>query len=290
MRRLAAAVALAALATAAPAAPAAGDLADELATRWRGAWALTATETFSGCGAYYTDNRTRGRLVASKGDYRFAAGELAHVDKIDVHRGRIDLLVTLAEPLRIARRDGPFTLYEQASCKVELEVELPRRLIRSGAVGEIDRALGAVLARFESPEEAQADAGWNGRQVEPFPADYGDTLARHAAWKAEQANVAVGARIDQAIEEAARLADRLDDDPEYLAGFAAGVDRARDAYFGDCGSLLSSTVYGFTHSAPDKRNRAWKDGYEEGQRLVYYLELARRLRGCFVPVPPVAER
>ena len=36
-------------------------------------------------------------------------------------------------------QDGPFTLYREASCRIELEVELPRDLVKSKAVPRTDR-------------------------------------------------------------------------------------------------------------------------------------------------------
>lgn len=268
------------------AAPAAADLEADLAARWRGSWALTRTEVWSDCGSLYTNNAVRGRLVTGKGDHRFAPGEVVRVDKLTLARARIDLLVSVDEPLRLEHQDGPFTLYDQAGCRVELRIEVPRELITGRALDDLDGAVAAALDRQASPDEARAAEGWNGREVEPLPADYAATLARHQAWKAAQVNVAVGAKVDDAIEQAARIAHRVDRDPEYLAGFGEGAERAQDAYFGDCDWLLASTVYAFTSSPPGGRDRAWRDGFDDGQRLVYYLELARRLRGCFVPLPP----
>ena len=140
-----------------------------------------------------------------------------------------------------------------------------------------------------SPEAAQAAAGWNRRRREPYPEDYERTLAEHAAWKAEQVNAAVQEKIERATEEGTRVADRIDDDPEYLQGFAAGVERARDKYLSDdCESLLDGSFNSFSGSPPGGKDRDWERGYEDGQRLVYSLELLRRLPRCFVPVPPPA--
>ena len=58
-----------------------------------------------------------------------------------------------------------------------------------------------VLSRFTSQGEATGSRAWNRRQRDPYPEDYERTLAAHAAWKAEQANAAIQARIDQAAEE-----------------------------------------------------------------------------------------
>ena len=79
---------------------------------WRGAWVLIGTDTYSGCGGNFTNNAVRGRRVQSKGEYRFGTGELGTVYKINLKRKRVDVLVELAEPLRVEHREGPFTLYD----------------------------------------------------------------------------------------------------------------------------------------------------------------------------------
>jgi hypothetical protein len=79
--------------------------------------------------------------------------------------------------------------------------------------------------------------------------------------------------------------DDYDDDPDYVAGFSAGVDKAQDAWWGGCDQLLDATVYGFVKSPPSGRSRSFKRGYEDGQTLVFHLEVGRRLAGCYVPVP-----
>lgn len=251
---------------------------------WRGAWVLIGTDTFSGCGGSFTNNEIRGSSSRSKGEYRFRAGELGTVYKINLNRKRVEVLVELAEPLRVPRREGPFTLYDQLACKVELQLPLPRRA--SSRTEEVDRLIADLLERHGSRESAQASESWNGRLREPYPEDYEETLYEYQVWQAQQLNAAVAERIDEAIEEASRLVDRLDDDPEYLAGFARGVDRARDRHLGDdCDRLLSKSTYSFVAKPPKDENRDWREGFEDGQRLVFHLEIARRLRRCFVPVP-----
>jgi hypothetical protein len=280
-------VAVLALLTAA-ALPAAADVGAGLADRWHGAWLITRTELYSDCDTHFTNNAVHGRVVSGKGAQRFAPGEVAKVEKLDLHKDRVDLLVTVVEPLRLSRQDGPFTLYDQAQCRVEVRIDLPRDLVKQGSLDALDRAMQPVLARFDSEPEARADAGWNRRRGEPIPRDYEQTLARYQVWKAAQVNVAVKGKMDQAVDEAAAVAARMRREPDYLAGFGDGVDKARDAYFGDCDWLLDSSEYAFTSTSNRGRDHDWSDGYLDGQRLVYWLELARRLRACLVPMPPPA--
>src|SRR5574341_1026729 len=97
MRRMMAAAFLALPAVLAPAL--AGGLADSLESRWRGAWVLTSVDTYSDCAGTHTNNRVNGALVQSKGKLRFLPGELAQVQKIDLKRSRVDLLLNLPQPL-----------------------------------------------------------------------------------------------------------------------------------------------------------------------------------------------
>src|SRR2546422_537338 len=59
----------------------AGDLQRTMDSRWRGAWVLTAVDTYSDCGGFHTDNQVSGTLVSSKGRFRFRPGELGQVGK-----------------------------------------------------------------------------------------------------------------------------------------------------------------------------------------------------------------
>jgi hypothetical protein len=262
--------------------PARADVEDTLNDRWRGGWALTSVPLQSDCTGFYTDNDVAGTQVRSRGSRRFGAGELVRVERIDVKRSRLDLFLDLEEPVLEPLRDGPFTLYEERRCKAQLKVELPAEVVRDAARAE--DAVGRLLELHPSPEAGEAAPAWNRRRREPYPEDYERTLAEHAAWKAEQTNAAVSDRIARATEEATRVADRIRDDPEYLQGFAAGVEAARGRYLSDdCGSLLSGSFSAFAGSTPGGKSSDWQSGYEDGQRLVYGLELLRRLPRCFVP-------
>ncbi|MGH2608872.1 MAG: hypothetical protein ACRDHF_07240 [Tepidiformaceae bacterium] len=270
---------LLALPVAAPAA--AADVEGPLNARFRGGWVIARVPIASDCGGLYTNNEVHGGRTDSRGGRRFAAGELARVERIEVRRGgRVDVFLDLAEQILEPSTDGPFTLYTPRSCRVQLLIEAPRH----AAAADLMAALDELLELHPDARQAEASVAWNGRRREEYPPDYERTLAEHAAWKAEQANLVVAERIDEAIEEAARVNDRIRSDPEYLAAFAAGVAEVRDVYFGDCASLLGARLYPETERG---RSQAWNDGYRDGQLLAWHLELLRRLRACSVPVPPV---
>jgi hypothetical protein len=271
------------------AAPAsAADLEAALAGRWRGAWVVLGSEAYSHCDAGYSNNQVAGRRVSGKGAVRLDPGELGKVYKVTTARSRVDVLIDLEESLLLPFRDGPFELLNEVHCKVELQFEVPREVVRGGDVAAAEAALAQVLERFDDRAGAQRSPHWNRRQRAPYPDDYEETLAEYRVWKAQQTNAAVAARIDRAVDDAAEAAERMRaGDAAYVAGFAAGVEEMDHAYYGDCPSLLSAAFWSAKKSPPgDRKNdRAFCDGFDDGQLLAWSLELARRLRACYVPTP-----
>jgi hypothetical protein len=280
----------------------AGDTQDAVASRWRGAWVVTTAETHADCMGMYTNNRVSGRLVSSKGHWRFKPGELAKVDSIDLKRNRIDIKMTLAEPLLVSHQDGPFTLYDEASCRMELQVEVARDLVKGKDVGGLDQNLRIVIERYATEEEARASNRYNGRERDPYPDDYEKTVAAHAAWRARQTNIAVQARIDALVDDTSRIPERITGDPDYMSGFVRGVETGRSSRPDSCPGLMSvgsgttrisSGYHGAVAVVPAGRGGTgeteaqarFNRGYTDGVRLTQGLDAIRRLPGCFVPVP-----
>ena len=269
----------------------ASKLQQNLASQWLGAWVVTTVETHSDCNGYYTANRVNGRLVDSRGGHRFDKGELAKVVRLDAKRSRVDLQLSLAEPMLRSYNDGPFTLYEEVTCRIELQVEIPREMVKSKDASSIDRALAPLLERFATLEQAEQSRRFNGRQREDYPDDYEQTLAEHAIWKAEQQNALVRSRIDEALRVTGEITARVSSDAPYLSGFSLGVEAARSIEVGQCPQLLSLDI------SPPQRQvaRAGNNdaempprvarGYEDGKRLVLGLEMISGLPQCYVPVP-----
>lgn len=254
------------------------DLESTINARWRGGFVVVRLPLASSCDGFYNDNEVAGSRTDSSAPRRFAAGELAHVERIGVKRARVDVFLDLAEGVLEEVHDGPFTLYEPRVCKVQLKVPL-----QDGKdAAAVEARLEELFELHAGGREAEASRAWNGRRREAFPKDYDRTLAAYKSWKAAQTNAAVQARLDDAIDEAARIVDRIRSEPDYVEGFAAGLKKARDRSFGDCGSLLSSTFYSSTSGG---KSSDWRRGAEDGERLGYHLELLRRLKDCFVPVP-----
>lgn len=150
---------------------------------------------------------------------------------------------------------------------------------------EIDAAFTGILERHATAEEAQRSRAWNHRKREPCPADYEETLARHATWKAEQTNALVRARLDRAVEESGRVADRLSSNPDYLKGFAAGLEAMKSIRPEGCSELLA----GDFASLPAARGGAMHASGARGANSTLTPQTCRRtcssLRGSGVPRP-----
>ena len=269
------------------AAPAAAGRAEEaLRASWVGRFAVLRPAVRSDCEERYTDNRMRGTRASSGGTHRLAPGELGRVDNLHLQRSRIDLLVTLVEPLRLELRDGPFRLFEHRECRVELEVPAPRDAVRQGVLERLDEIVRGVLEGGYDRAGAEASPLWNRRRAEPLPADHEETLAAYHAWKEEQLYLALRGRLAEALDRAADLAARTERGVHYARGLAAGArDFDPDRLFSAaCGELLGSRFSSRWSKPPDEIDdsdeRDWKNGYEDGQRLRFELALARRLERC----------
>jgi len=263
----------------------ASELGDRLDRELKGGWGVLELEVYSACGGTYSDNEVGAAGVASKARHRFAAGELVKIDNIKVKRQRVDLMLTLDAPLRVSHMDGPFELYDQRSCRVQLMVYVPRELVKNADLEGLLTEVKKHFTLYSSRDDAEMSDVWNGREMEPLPDDYEETLHRHAVWKAEQINAAVRNGIDHSLSEAAEAIDDLDDDTDYLAGFGEGAEKMSGFSVTNCDSLLSVSFTSYRKSAPADKSRSWKDGWDDGQRLVLHVLLADRLQSCLVPVP-----
>lgn len=273
------------LALAAAAVAGGSELGDRLDRELKGAWGVLEVEVYSACSGTYSNNEVGGAGVASKAPQRFAPGELVKLDKVKVKRSRVDLLMTLVEPVLAPRIDGPFELYDERICQVQLIFNVPREVVKTGDAETVLELVRNAFTIHPSPEAARDSDDWNGREREPLPDDYDMTLARYAVWKAEQANIAITARRAQALADATDIVDRLDRNADYLDGLAAGVQRMRSVTLGDCEVLATATVSAYDRKPPSDQSSRWQDGYRDGQRLIFDLRVAERLKNCRVPVP-----
>ena len=263
----------------------ASSLENALEYRLRGAWAIAKVEMRADCGGIYNNNEVRAGGVSAKASKYFEVGELVHIEKINLKSSRLDLFLKLSEPILVSRMDGPFELFDERSCKVQLILPLSRSLIRAGNPAPILIVVEDALEVFPSRQAAVHSPSWNHRVRADYPPDYDETLYQHAVWKAEQTNVAISDRITMASREALRVMDRISTRPAYLAGFADGVASMRRWSEDDCGDLLSARFESVSKRG-DQNGRDSKDGFRDGQELSFNLLLIDRLQGCYVPPPP----
>ena len=261
------------------------DLDDQLDKQLRGAWAVLEVEVYSSCSTTYSDNKVGAAGVASKADRRFSPGELVKIDKIKVKRARIDLLISLEVPVLMTTRNGPFELFDERDCKAQLIFEVPREVIKTRNIDAVLTVISSALTTSSKKKTAMKSDNWNGREREPYPDNYEQTLARYEQWKAEQINIAVTAGIDRSIAEAADVADDIESDADYLDGFAAGAEKMQEIRLSDCTQIIDASFTSSKKNPPSDKNSAWKRGFEDGQSLVFHLRRARKLKDCFVPVP-----
>jgi hypothetical protein len=279
-------VAILALALSAASAGAASELDDRLNQRLRGAWAVLEVEVYSGCAGTYSDNVVGDSGVAGKAPHRFEAGELVKIDKVNAKRERVDLMLTLAVPLRDSHMDGPFELFDDRECRVQLIVPVPREQVKALDDEFIIARIEALMTLYPSLVDAQDADSWNGRVMQPLPPDYDTTLQRHANWAAEQTNAAVNEAVRRAVANAADVADDLSDDEDYLAGFAAGAEKMSSFSTTECSLLLATAFSSHDTNAPNDKPKRWREGWRDGQELIFNVLLADRLQDCLVAVPP----
>jgi hypothetical protein len=261
----------------------ASELEDALRREWLGSFVLLARAAQSDCGPLFTNNEVLPGRLLSTGAYRFDAGELGHVTKIDLKRARVDLLVELVEPQLVELVDGPFTLASQVPCRVELLFALERPVVKRGDLASIDTILREVVERFDSEDDARGAEAYNRRQVEPLPENHEETWNEYTRWKMSGAIEHAGSEI----ERLQRKAD-YERDPEYALGFAAGL-RHYHSPPDDCMVAAAATASYYSGSVPsgyDKdQKRDWEEGYNEGACVAFYTALLPRLSSCLVSVP-----
>jgi hypothetical protein len=256
-------------------------LQDDLNARWRGAWLIVTSGIYSNCNGLSTDNRISGDLMSGNGRFAFEPGELARVTKVDAKRHRIDVTAALEEDVLIDYQDGPFTLYREAPCTVELLFDFGDERTKDLEVAAIESQFAQWFERYARLEDAEQSANWNRRERKDYPEGYEDTLAAYKAWKIEQHNLLVENRIADSAEQMPLLLAQVSSGSEFGAGLSYGIAAMREAMSDDCDSLLASRPETFSkpYEAPNP-DRA--NGYKTGQALAYHIELSRRLKGCFI--------
>jgi hypothetical protein len=265
------------------------DIQSDLNARWRGAWLIVTGDISSNCNGLTTDNRINGDLVSGKGRFAFEPGELARVKKVDAKRSRVDVSLELKEGVLIEYQDGPFTLYREASCQAELEIDFGNSRTKDLGIAAVEAQFGEWFERYARLDEATGSPSYNHRVRDAYPEDYASTLAAYEQWKIDQHNQLVASRIADSSEKTALLLAQVHADSEFGAGLSEGIPAMRDAMNDNCDALLKSSPATFAKSA-EAPNESWGDGYKIGQQLAYHVELGRRLGRCFIGGGEVVSR
>lgn len=274
----AAALSFALVVVASAPAPAFADVEGDLRARLRGRFAVLRSPVASECTEHYSDNDVSGRRAGGSGPVSLPAGELATIDNVQIGWTRFDVNLSLQSPYRVSIVDGPYTLYEHRTCRIQLRFDVPREVRKDAARAEA--AVLEVLEVHDGESDARRSELWNRREPEALPEDHEQVWAEYRVWKAAQVNVAVREKIEQVLAEGQSVLQYMDDDPEYLESFALGVASRRYWNPGDCDSALSASFY------PSGSGGKSSQGFAAGQHLAWTVAVARALGGCFVDVVP----
>ncbi len=249
------------------------DAEDELRAELVGRYALAKGELVSECTDHFTDMKVVGGRLAGGTGARFAGGELLRIDNVSVGAiSGLDVNLTLVEPYLLSFSDGPFRVYDERRCRVQLNFEVGRDVRK-----DVPKSLATVAAVLELFDDAGAakHAGWNKRKVEPYPKDWEKTKREYEAWKLTQVNAAVRAKTEGVLDEARRVLAYMPGDDDYLLAFGAGA-RARSDSWSTCEAMLDATFY--VSGSGGKSSRGWADG----QHVAWANHLAHELQGCYL--------
>ena len=230
---------------------------EDLQATWHGAFVLTRTPLFSECSI--TSPTTASPVAAwVRQEPALLPGEIATIDKVEVTWTRIDVSLTFLEPFRVTWKDGPYTLYDQHRCRVQLNMDLPRD-VRKDAT-KASAAIAAMLQSFPSEALARHAAEYNKRKVEAYPAGWERTKAEYETWRVTHLNARIQEKIDTLLRESQDALDRGHDDDEYLKCFGKGARTRSYQSFGSCDSLLND--YFLSSGSCDNQR-----GYDDGERM-----------------------
>ena len=263
------------------------DAAGWMERRWKDGWVVTAAETASDCNGIYTDNRVSGARIESHGQQRFAAGTPAHVDAVFLTANRLSLKMTLNENLLVTRQMGEVTLHGQAACRVALKLPVPEGLAKGDDWPGVESLLKPYLERYSSEDQAILASNFLPRDDPGYAAARAEAIAEHRKEDGPPAAVASDGRLNQWISQTARVSDQISSDPDYLAGFARGVEAGR-ALPPSCTDLAQSGPAQQPPRGPmtaefaskGSRQKMWSRGYQDGMRLSVGLEAMKALPQC----------
>jgi hypothetical protein len=258
------------LASAAPAQAAAGD---ELRAELVGRFGLPRAPLASDCEATPTRSKVVSGRPTGSGLRRFAAGELVRVEEVRAGLlSGLEIELEVVELALVSWRDGPFEVFDQRRCRIELEFDVPREVRKDRA-----RALAATAAVVETfdDERAARAAGWNGRRVEPYPEGWEETRREYEAWRVARRNEQVREKTEEVLAAADQVLRYMKNDADYLASFGAGARARTSDSWSSCEAMLSAS---FSASGSGGEDYA---GWADGQKLAWATRLSRALQDCY---------
>lgn len=258
----------------------AGELEQRLRNQYQGAWIILKTEAYSNCNGFFNDNVIQDGRISSKAKHFFKPGELGKINKINVKRSRISVMVTFSEPFLANREEGPFTLYDELTCKIELRFNLGRAVIKQKDTASIEAAFNDAFVVFNQEGQATTSKLYNQRVIAAYPENYEETLREYEAWVLEQKFVEIDRKIETCLREMGRILARVQEQGEYARGFVAGIRAMKQESFGDCDQMLHAQPSRYMESPKDRVTPNYKDGYEDGQKVAFYQEVIAILREC----------
>lgn len=164
--------------------------------------------------------------------------------------------------------EGPFELFDERKCKIQLMIALPRELVKGNDAAAILQRVADIVELHRSAADAEYSISGNGREREDYPPDYDQTLARYEVWKVEMLNAAVADRIAGANQDARSVAVDIRRNPDFLDGFAAGVAEMRSWRQDNCDRLVDIVFSSVRERPPGDHSATWKEGYSDGQEMI----------------------
>ena len=263
--------------------------------RWVDAWVVTSAETFSECNGFYTDNWLRGGQVSSHGRIDVPAGTPAHVDMVSISESQVAFSMTVSERLLVTREHRDFTLQAEARCQIDLKLTLPPGMSAAQDILGVESLVDPVMKRYPTENAAVLAAGFLPSTEPAYAAQLQTAIAQQREFESRQQSEAIDARMRQWVSQTQRIQGRISNDPDYLAGFARGVEAGRATAVTKCEQLATAEPAMLPGGGPStatfaskgSRQKAWSRGYEDGVHLTHGLEAIRILPQC-VPGTPAA--
>ncbi len=260
---------------------------ETFASRWNGAWVVTGQPLSSECNGIYTNNQVAGGRVLGRGHQRFEPGVVGHVDQVLVSSNKVTLSITLSERLYVTRPARDYTLSSTSACQVDLKFMVPPGPATADDLIALEALVSPVVERHADQVQAIVASGFLPMDGPGAAEQQREAIAAHRTWKSAEEQQAVEARLQAWTAQTTRLSSNIENDPDYLAGFARGVDEGRHSAVKTCEELARTAPAPFWPSASGAalaarggRQKAWARGYEDGVRLSQGLEAMKLMPTC----------